>query len=95
MSENEELVNTIQAISNITSMKIQVHSKSELTKNMVYTPEALEAKGTLYLVRDDLKKVYHVMIKYENKKKIINKSQKSKREKKYCEKYTCIIYDFL
>lgn len=39
MSENEVLVNTIRAISNITNMNIQVHSKSELTKNMVYEPE--------------------------------------------------------
>lgn len=38
MSEDDEF-NTIQAISNITSKKIQVHSKSELTKKMLYTPE--------------------------------------------------------
>ena len=83
MSENEELVNTIQAISNITSMKIQVHSKSELTKNMVYTPEALEAKGTLYLVRDDLKKVFYVMIQYENEKKFIDFEGLQAFKKKY------------
>ena len=83
MSENEELVNTIQAISNITSMKIQVHSKSELTKNMVYTPEALEAKGTLYLVRDDLKKVFYVMIQYENEKKFIDLEGLQALKKKY------------
>ena len=83
MSENEELVNTIQAISNITSMKIQVHSKSELTKNMVYTPEAQEAKGTLYLVRDDLKKVFYVMIQYENEKKFIDFEGLQALKKKY------------
>ena len=42
MSENEDLVNTIQAISNITNMKIEVHSKSELDKSMVYTPKTQE-----------------------------------------------------
>jgi hypothetical protein len=83
MSENEELVNTIQAISNITSMKIQVHSKSELTKNMVYTPETLEAKGTLYLVRDDLKKLFYVMIQYENEKKFIDLEGLQALKKKY------------
>jgi hypothetical protein len=36
INENEEIVKTIKAISNITKMKIQVHSKSELTKKIVY-----------------------------------------------------------
>ncbi len=83
MSENEVLVNTIRAISNITNMNLQVHSKCELTKNMVYVPEGQEANGTLLLVRDDLKKVFYVMIEYENEKKIIDSNGLQELKKKY------------
>ena len=50
---------------------------------MVYTPEAQEAKGTLYLVRDDLKKVFYVMIQYENEKKFIDFEGLQSLKKKY------------
>ena len=50
---------------------------------MVYTPEAQEAKGTLYLVRDDLKKVFYVMIQYENEKKFIDFEGLQALKKKY------------
>ena len=83
MSENEVLVNTIKAISNITNMKIQVHSKSELTKKWIYTPEAKEAEGKLYLVRDDIRKMFYVMIKYENEKKFIDFEGLQSLKKKY------------
>ena len=83
MSENEVLIKTIRAISNITNMNIQVHSKSELTKNMVYVPEGQAANGTLLLVRDDLKKVFYVMIEYENEKKIIDSNGLQELKKKY------------
>lgn len=42
MSENDELVNVIDAICNITNMKIEIHLKSELTCSKVYKPKTEE-----------------------------------------------------
>jgi hypothetical protein len=64
MSKNEELVNSIKAVCNITKTNIRVHSKSELTKYIIYEPEGKNAEDTLILVRDDLKKDFYVMIEY-------------------------------
>jgi hypothetical protein len=53
MIENDELVNVIDAICNITKMKIEIHLKSELTCSKVYNPKTEEGYGTLHLVKDD------------------------------------------
>ena len=43
-------------------MKIIIHSKSDLTLQKEYKSECIDELGTLNLVRDDLQKVFYVMI---------------------------------
>lgn len=48
---------------------------SELSQSIVYSPDNNVNSSTLLLVRDETNKVFHVMIQYENEKKLIDVGQ--------------------